>query len=152
MLRKIVKHPLPTTYFFGAIVLAVASHYLLPLRRILDFPWRWAGLAPLFLGILLNLLADRAFKKHSTTVKPFEKSSFLVAEGVFGISRNPMYAGMTLILFGIAVLLGTLSPFVFAIVLPILFDRVFIRREEQMLAETFGDHFEEYRGRVRKWI
>ena len=147
-----MRHPLPTAYFFAAIVLAVALHFLVPLRRIVAFPWRWGGLAPLLAGILLNLLADRAFKKHSTTVKPFEKSRSLVTEGVFGISWNPMYTGMTFVVFGIALLLGSLSPFAVAVVLPIVFDRVFIRREERMLADAFGDRFREYRRRVRKWI
>lgn len=147
-----MKKLLPTTYFFGAIVLAVALHVLFPLRQLMAFPWRLTGLAPLFLGILLNLLADQGFKKHDTTVKPFRKSRSLVTEGVFRISRNPMYVGMTLVLVGIALLLGSLSPFTVAVVLPILFDRVFIRPEERMLEDTFGDRFREYRRRVRRWI
>ena len=147
-----MKKALPQTYFLGAIVLAVALHFLLPLRQLLAFPWRLTGLAPLLIGILLNLLADRAFKKHDTTVKPFEKSSSLVTGGVFGISRNPMYLGMTLILLGVALLLGSLTPFAVVIVLPILFDRAFISPEEEMLEDTFGDQFREYRERVRRWI
>ena len=96
--NKNMKKALPPTYFLGAIVLAVTMHFLLPLRQLLAFPWRLTGLAPLVIGILLNLLADHTFKKHETTVKPFEKSSSLVTGGVFGISRNPMYLGMTLVL------------------------------------------------------
>ena len=63
-----------------------------------------------------------------------------------------MYLGMTLILLGIAVLLGSASPFAVVPVIAVLFDRVFIVPEERMLEETFGDHFREYRGRVRRWI
>jgi protein-S-isoprenylcysteine O-methyltransferase Ste14 len=147
-----MKKALPPTYFLGAIGLAVALHFLLPLRQLLAFPWRLTGLAPLVIGIVLNLLADQTFKKHDTTVKPFEKSSFLVTGGVFGISRNPMYLGMTLVLLGVALLLGSLIPFAVVIVLPILFDRLFISPEEQMLEDTFGDQFREYRERVRKWL
>ena len=63
---------LPPTYFFGAVLLVVVLHFLLPLHQILYFPWCLLGLAPLVIGIMLNLLADQAFKKHNTTVKPFE--------------------------------------------------------------------------------
>ena len=59
---------------------------------------------------------------------------------------------MTLILLGVALLLGSLTPFAVVIVLPILFDRAFISPEEEMLEDTFGDQFREYRERVRRWI
>lgn len=98
-----------------------------------------------------ELIVGRA-ERHDTAVKPFEKSSSLVTGGVFGISRNPMYLGMTLVLLGAALLLGSLTPFAVVIALPILFDRLFISPKEQMLEGTFGDQFREYRERVRRWI
>lgn len=147
-----MKRPLPPTYFLGAIALTVSLHFLYPLEQLLATPWRLIGTAPLILGVVLNLLADQALKKHDTTVKPFEESASLVTAGVFGITRNPMYLGMTLILLGIALLLGSAMPFVLVLVLPILFDRVFILPEEKMLEDTFGDNFREYRERVRRWI
>jgi len=147
-----MKRPLPPTFFLGAIVLSVALHFLFPLRQLLESPWRLIGIAPLLLGIALNLLADQTFKKHDTTVKPFEESTALITAGVFGITRNPMYLGMTLILLGIALLLGSATPFAVVIVLPVLFDRLFISPEEEMLKDTFDDSFREYRNRVRRWI
>ncbi len=147
-MRKI----LPPTYFLGSIVLAVLLHFLFPLRQFLAFPWRLLGLVPLVTGIVLNLLADQTFKKHETTVKPFEESKALVTGGVFRISRNPMYLGMTLILLGITLILGSVTPFVVVLLFPVLLDRIFIVTEERMLEDTFGDQFEQYRNRVRRWI
>jgi protein-S-isoprenylcysteine O-methyltransferase Ste14 len=150
--KKDMKKPSPLTYFLLAIILSVALHFLLPLQQVIAFPWRLVGLVSLLVGIVLNLLADQALKKHGTTVKPFEKSRALVTDGVFRISRNPMYLGMTLVLLGIALLLGSLTPLAVVILVPILFDRVFISPEEKMLEQTFGDPFREYRKRVRRWI
>jgi protein-S-isoprenylcysteine O-methyltransferase Ste14 len=146
------KKALPPAYFLVAIVLAVVLHYLFPLLQLLQFPWRLAGVFPLVVGVGIALIADRMFREHNTTVKPFEQSSALVTSGVFAVSRNPMYLGLTLILFGIAVFLGSLTPFVVVIVLPILLDRLFIAQEERMLEEVFGERFREYRNRVRRWI
>ena len=147
-----MKKLLPPTYFLSAIIVSVALHFLLPLHQLISFPWRLVGLVPLIIGIVLNLLADQAFKKHATTVKPFEKSNALVTGGVFGISRNPMYLGMTLILLGLALLLGSATPFAVVAVLAILFDRIFIAPEESMLEDTFGDTFRQYLKSVRRWI
>ena len=146
------KKVLPPVYFLAAIVLAVVLHYLLPLYQLLQFPWQLMGIYPFVIGVTIILIAERMFQKRKTTVKPFEKSSVLVITGVFAISRNPMYLGMTLILFGIVVFLGSLTPFVVVVVLPILLSRLFIVKEEQMLEEEFGERFLEYRNRVRRWI
>ena len=49
-----------------------------------------------------------------------------------------MYLGFVLILLGIAVLLGSLTPWLVIPIFVILIDRVFIQTEERMLAEQFG--------------
>jgi len=143
---------LPPTYFFAAIALALAAHFLFPLAAIIPSGWRFAGLLPIAAGIALNIVADRQFKHWGTEVKPFKRSSALVTDGVFRWSRNPMYLGMVLIVSGVAVLEGTLSPWIAPVALAVLLDRVFIVREETMLEDTFGAAFQRYRQRVRRWL
>lgn len=146
------KRPLPPTYLAVSLVAMAALHFLLPARTIIAFPWILIGIAPLALGIAINLVADAAFKKHGTTVKPFEESTALVTDGFFRVSRHPMYLGFVLVLLGIAILLGSLTPFVVVIVFAILMDRVFITVEERMMEEAFGEEWLEYKKRVRRWI
>ena len=147
-----MKRTLPPTYFFGAMVLSVALHLLLPLHQLLVFPGRLIGLVPLLVGIVLNLLADQAFKKHNTTVKPFETSSALITGGVFGISRNPMYLGMIAVLSGLVLLIGSASPWLVVVLLFLILNYRFIRTEESMLREAFGEEFGEYCRNVRRWV
>ena len=144
--------PLPPSCFLGGLVAAVALHFALPLAPVLAFPWRWVGVMPVAVGLALNLLADGAFKRVQTTVQPFEESSQLVTGGVFRVSRNPMYLGMVLVVAGVALLLGTAGPWLAAAGLAVALDRAFIGPEERMLAATFGQEWESYRRRVRRWI
>jgi protein-S-isoprenylcysteine O-methyltransferase Ste14 len=143
---------LPPTYVFLALVAIAGLHLLAPVTTIISWPWRLVGIVPLGAGIVLNLIADRAFKTTGTTVKPFQESSALVTGGVFRLSRHPMYLGIVLIILGIACLLGSLTPFVVVPLLGFLLDRRFIRVEERMLEETFGAAWLEYKARVRRWI
>ena len=82
----------------------------------------------------------------------YEESKALVTGGVFHISRNPMYLGMTLILLGVALILGSATPFVVVLLFPVLLDRIFIVPEERMLEDTFSYQFRQYRNHVRRWI
>ncbi len=143
---------LPPTYFLANLVLMATLAFALPIAGILVWPWRAAGLVPIAVGVWLNLAADRAFKARGTTIKPFERSSTLVTDGVFGITRNPIYLGMTLILAGVATLLGSLSPFLVCLGFAALLDWRFIRVEEHLLAKTFGDAWTAYREKTRRWI
>ncbi len=63
-----------------------------------------------------------------------------------------MYLGMVLIVAGIAILVGTLSPWITVAGLAVLLDRVFVAPEEGMMERTFGDAFRQYKGRVRRWL
>jgi protein-S-isoprenylcysteine O-methyltransferase Ste14 len=130
----------------------VALHFFLPVAEVVTYPWVLLGLLPLLLGILLNVIADQAFKTMNTTVKPFEESTALITEGVFRITRNPMYLGMVLMLFGIALLMGTLTPFVVGPVFAVLMEYKFIKVEERMLADRFGERWTVYQQEVRRWI
>jgi protein-S-isoprenylcysteine O-methyltransferase Ste14 len=147
-----MKKVLPPTYFLLALVVMAVLNFLWPLRRYLEFPLRLAGLVPLACGAILNLLADRQFKRHHTTVKPFETSSALVTAFPFSFSRHPMYLGMTLILLGVALLLGTASVLIPVAAFAILMDVHFIRAEERMLSDSFSREWEQFRARVRRWF
>ena len=146
------KKILPPTFFNCAIVFILLLHFFFPLSDIVDFPWNMIGIVPAGFGIILNIYADRAFKKHKTTVKPFEVSSSLITNGMFRLSRNPMYLGMSLILFGICIFLGSVSPFLIVAIFVITVDYKFIRVEELMLEEQFGIDWINYKNSARRWI
>jgi protein-S-isoprenylcysteine O-methyltransferase Ste14 len=135
------KKPLPPTYFISSILLIIIVDFLFPIITFIYFPWSLLGLPLLAAGGVLNLLADRDFKRYKTTVKPYEQASVLITNGVFRISRNPMYLGMGMFFFGESILLGSLSPFFVSIICSLLLDFIFIRTEEGMLLEKFGKEY-----------
>ncbi len=143
---------LPPTYFLLALMLMAGLHVVIPLREVVGWPWRWLGAVPVLTGAALNVLCSRLFERHGTTVKPFEESTVFVVDGPFRYSRNPMYLGMLLILLGISVSLGSLTPL---IVLPLfgwLITVRFIVPEERALARRFPSDYPEYEKRVRRWL
>lgn len=130
----------------------VALHFLAPLASLIPFPWNMLGLIPFVIGVGINMLADNAFKRVNTTVKPYETSTTLITDGVFRVTRNPMYVGFVLILFGIAIFVGSLSPYLIVLLFPILMEKIFIIAEEQMLEQTFGKNWLDYKQKVKRWL
>ena len=148
MLKKLM----PTTYLLIALILILILHFTFPVSYILMGFWRFFGLVPVLLGILLNLIADRALKEYNTTVKPFQESNTLIIDGIYGVSRHPMYLGFVLILIGISLLLGSTSPYIIVIFFAVLIEFAFIQNEEKMLEEQFPEDWSKYKSNVRKWV
>jgi len=143
---------MPTVWLLVALVAAAVLHFLLPEPRVIPPWWNLLGVVPLSLGVAINLVADRAFHRAGTPVRPFEESTVLVTSGVFRVTRNPMYLGFVLIVLGVAVLMRSLLSFAVVPVLAVLLDRMYIAVEERMLAARFGNDWQEYRRRVRRWV
>jgi len=143
---------LPPVYFLISIAAMALLDFLGTIFDFARYPWNLLGLVPLVFGVALNLIADAAFKKAHTTVKPFKTSTALVTTGVFRFSRHPMYLGMVLILLGIAILMGSFSPLIVIIIFAVLMELVFVRTEEKMLEQNFGSAWTDYQSRVRKWV
>jgi protein-S-isoprenylcysteine O-methyltransferase Ste14 len=53
---------------------------------------------------------------------------------------------------GIALFLGSLITFVFPILLFIILEGYYIPKEEEALNKAFGETYEDYKHRVRRWV
>jgi protein-S-isoprenylcysteine O-methyltransferase Ste14 len=146
------KFTLPPTYFNLSWIAMVILHFTIPLYTFLPIPYNFIGIIPMLAGLWMNLWASNYLNKVKTTVKPFQTSTKLVTVGFYRYSRHPMYLGMLLILIGIFFLLGSFSPLFVIPVYIQLITRKFIRPEEIMLQEAFGEAYEKYKKQVRRWI
>jgi protein-S-isoprenylcysteine O-methyltransferase Ste14 len=143
---------LPPVYFLLALVAMAALHYLVPIAQPISSPIRYTGIVLVVSAIALVLWAAFLFRRAGTTIKPFQESSALIASGPYRITRNPMYVGMAGALLGIAILLGSLAPFLVVPAFAALIQSKFIRAEEAALESTFGDVFRDYKSKVRRWL
>ena len=143
---------IPPVYLLAAALAMLALNRWLPVRQLIAGPWRWAGLVPALAGLAIGGSAVRVFVRRKTTIRPGNTSSSLAIEGPFRFTRNPMYLGMTLLLTGLAIGLGTLSPWLLVPLFVLAIATDVIPAEEAMLADTFGEDYRGYQVRVRRWV
>jgi protein-S-isoprenylcysteine O-methyltransferase Ste14 len=112
----------------------------------------WVGPALVLAGLALMVVAIAQMTARRTTVIPRRDPSALMTNGVFGLSRNPIYLADAMILTGAilwwdAVLaLPLVASFVSVI------QARFIKDEEARLTAAFGPEFDLWAARVRRWI
>ncbi|MCI4646093.1 MAG: isoprenylcysteine carboxylmethyltransferase family protein [Hyphomonadaceae bacterium] len=144
----------PPLVFALAIFLTWATGAPFPGTQL---PWpilRNIGLAVGILGGLVLLMAGAGFLARKTTVSPHrpDKTSTLVTDGVYLISRNPMYLGMALGTLAAALMLRQPVGLIWLALAMGYITWFQILPEEAALTEKFGADFEAYKKRVRRWI
>lgn len=125
-----------------------------PLTRWINSPWNRFGGLVAAVGVAIAVAALARFRDAGTTVDPMNpsKASQLVTGGVFRISRNPMYLGLTLLLVGWAIWLGSASPWLIPPLFVTLITAVQIIPEERALRQRFGEQYVSYQRSVARWI
>ncbi len=104
------------------------------------------------LGLAGFAWALTAIWGHRTTVNPYKAASNLVTQGPFAHSRNPIYVSDWLIYLGITLLLGTVWPLLFAPLVWGVMRYGVIAHEEAHLLAKFGDEYQTYCSRVKRWL
>ncbi len=115
----------------------------------LPSPWRewifWVGIILLILGVYFWI-------SSAILVKPAFESRRLVQTGVYGLSRNPMYAGfIVFIIPGLALMLNNMLLIAVSVAMFIVF-KLRIGLEESFLSKEFGVEYERYRTMVPQLI
>lgn len=111
------------------------------------------GVTLIGLGLALVVLTVRMFILIGNgTLAPWDPTQHLVVAGVYRHVRNPMISGVTTILLGEAVALGSLSLLIWC-VLFLAVNIIYIPlSEEPGLMQRFGDEYRIYRQNVPRWI
>ncbi|MFH8252654.1 methyltransferase family protein [Microbacterium sp. B2969] len=90
--------------------------------------------------------------RHETALLPGGATSTILDRGPFRVSRNPLYLG----LIALDVALALLWPSFWALVLtPLGIAALWwgaVAPEERYLHDKFGDEYDAYRARVRRWL
>ncbi|QNP47721.1 methyltransferase family protein [Diaphorobacter aerolatus] len=115
-------------------------------------PWLAGGFA--LVGIAIDLSALWAFHRHRTTVNPLspDRTTRIVSDGIYRLTRNPMYLGMLGLLLAWAIWLANMAAWVGPVLFVAYITRFQIIPEERILHQKFGAAYAQYRQRVRRWI
>jgi protein-S-isoprenylcysteine O-methyltransferase Ste14 len=85
------------------------------------------------------------------TPAPFDPPRRLVSRGPYRFVRNPMYLGAALALAGAAIFYGSLALVAYAGGFLLAMHLFVVAYEEPALRQTFGQEYEAYCRRVRRW-
>lgn len=146
----VIIHP-PFIYVTGLIAGALVNLvYPLPLATG-QGRWVAAGLL-IALGAIIVAGGATIFRRAGTHIETHKPSTTVVTHGLYRVSRNPIYIGLTTLYLGLAFVANTWWALILLIPVILVMRWGVIAREERYLEAKFGAAYVAYKARVRRWL
>ncbi len=114
---------------------------------------RYIGTIVFLIGFVIMLWCIISFAvKGRGTLSPVDPTKNLVISGLYYFSRNPMYVGVILILIGEAIFFQSVNLWGYLLLVFVSFNLFVIHIEEPRLRKDFGEDYNLYCQKVRRWI
>lgn len=143
----------PFAFFYFYLVFAAAFH--LPAVSRQEFfksgTVAWIGVALCLAGVVLLILSLVSFGKSFRVGIDPDQPDQLITSGVFAFTRNPIYVAFGSVLLGQFLVFPNWLLLVYWIAGIWLFHRQ-VMREEEFLRMRYGEQYEEYCDRVRRYF
>ena len=147
-----MKFFVPLTLVGICLAAMIVLGHAWPIVRFLHAPWTYAGIILLLPGLFFCGAGALRLLRKRTTLEVFHEPARLVTNGVYRYSRHPIYLGFATVLIGAWIMLGVLSAGLPVLVFIAVVDHGYIRFEEKVLVRKFGQDYDEYCRRTRRWI
>ena len=142
----------PLLFFAAPVVAGLVIHFVWDVRFLPAEVALISGIVVLIAGAAFGMWAVWTMFREGERPEPSHPTNKIVTTGPFRFSRNPIYVsfvvvatGLGLGLSSIPVLAGVATGFA-ALALWV------VPAEERYLSARFGDEYQEYCKRVRRWV
>jgi protein-S-isoprenylcysteine O-methyltransferase Ste14 len=125
--------------------------YFLPISQLDSQTTKYIGLALLFFSFAWIVIAQVNMKNSWRIGIDNKTKTELITNGLFSISRNPVFFGMILSLLGLFLITPNALTVLFLILGYVLI-QIQIRLEEEFLTKDLGQEYLEYKQKVRRFI
>lgn len=110
------------------------------------------GVIFLIIALFFLVRSLRQFFLTKNTLILIKPASSLQTNGIYGITRNPMYVGIAFTYLGITCFIGNWWNIILLPILFLIVQEYIIKREEKYLEVEFGHKYEEYKNKVHRWL
>lgn len=143
--------PVALFYFYCVFAAAFGWPLVSAQRFFRSGPVAWIGVVACLGGVLILVLSLVSFGKSFRIGIDLDQPGRLVTTGVFAFSRNPIYVGFFLVLVGQFLVFPNWILLVYVAAGTALFHRQ-VLREEEFMRQRYGQDYDDYCGRVRRYV
>ena len=143
--------PVALFYFYTVFAAAFGWPLVSTQRFFESYTTAWLGVGLGFCGLLVLIASLVSFGNSFRVGIDVDRPDKLITTGIFAVSRNPIYVGFALVLIGQFLVFPNWVPLAYLVGGCLLFHRQVVR-EEAFLRRNYGQEYEQYCARVRRYL
>lgn len=138
-------------YFAGIFIYILLPDWIFWAHLELHVVIRWSGVVLATLGIGLLIWIHHTLGRQYSAKLEIQKEHALIEAGPYKRVRHPMYTVFILFSLAVALISSNLLILIFAILISIPFHWI-TQKEERMLTDQFGEEYQSYMKRTRRFL
>ena len=136
--------------FLLAVVLGVIFDIFIPINIYQRPIYQYLGFGMIVVGSILIYWAQSTSSRTKKEMAEGAPRDF--ARGPYKYTRNPTHIGLAVMTLGLGFLINSLFSVIFIIVAFLVTKSFFLKKEEDILEEKYGQAYLDYKKKVRTWL
>jgi len=137
--------------FFFAVILGVICDALFSVRVLGGAIYQNIGFLFIIIGTIIIYWSQSTTRKMSKMVTQNRDLNFFL-QGPYRYTRNPTNFALTLLILGLGLLVNSIFLVIFILITYVISRVFFIKKQDAILKERYGNVFLEYTRKVKDWI
>lgn len=137
--------------FLGAVILGVIFDQMFHFDLFKSLTFQYLGVVMILWGSILVYWAQSTTSQPKSEITKERDTNFFF-RGPYKYTRNPTNLGLTTMSIGLGFLLNSLFSIIFIVITYLISRFIFIKKQDKILAERYGDVFTEYKKKVKDWL
>ncbi len=137
--------------FFFAVVFGVVCDIIFSVRIFNGVVYEYTGIVLLVLGSILVYWSQSTTRHLGKSASSNRDVNFFL-HGPYKYIRNPTNLGLTVTIIGLGLLINSLFSIIFILITYIISKIFFIKKQDAILEERYGQAFLDYKKTVKDWI
>jgi protein-S-isoprenylcysteine O-methyltransferase Ste14 len=137
--------------FLFAVILGILFDLLLKKKIFSDNLYQYVGFAMLLFSSIIIYWAQSTSSNYKKRVgKENYRSHF--EHGPYKYLRSPTHFGLFIMTLGLSLIINSLFSVLFTLIAYVISKFFFLKKEEEILEDKYGEVYTEYKKKVKNWI
>ncbi|MEI7689068.1 MAG: isoprenylcysteine carboxylmethyltransferase family protein [Candidatus Nomurabacteria bacterium] len=137
--------------FLLAIVLGIISDAIFTFGKFQGSIYQIIGLLMIIIGTFIVFWAQKTTSYKKIEAQKDRDTNFFI-KGPYRYTRNPTNFGLSLMSLGLGFIIGSLFSIIFVVITYFISKLIFIKRQDSILEERYGEVFNDYKKKVKNWL
>ncbi|ETB64107.1 TPA: hypothetical protein DIC38_00690 [Candidatus Nomurabacteria bacterium] len=137
--------------FLIAIILGILCDHIFHTKIIDSIDLSYMGIFMIFIGSSLVYWAQRSTSVSKSKTEEERKTDFFY-KGPYKYNRNPTHFGLFVMSLGLGFILNSVFSIIFIFIIHLIAKRTFLKKQDKILEERYGESFSSYKNKVKDWI